>query len=131
MIVAAAGGGFVTIRPKGPSDGSVALNVNATGTADFTGVFSAADFTYTSDVRLKKNIKDVELRDLSGVPLVTWDWRQKGKGSGRGVLAQALQKLAPELVTADDKGHLSVDKVNMLLERVAYLEQKLKKAGLW
>jgi hypothetical protein len=130
-IIAAGGGGFVTIRPKGSADSSVALNINATGGADFTGVISAADFTYTSDVRLKKNIKNVELRDLSSVPLVTWDWRQKGKGSGRGVLAQTLQKLAPELVTADEKGQLTVDKLNMVLERVAYLEQKLKKAGLW
>jgi hypothetical protein len=86
-IIAAGGGGFVTIRPKGSTDSSVALNINASGGADFTGVISAPDFQYTSDVRLKKNIKDVVLRDLSGVPLVTWDWRQKGKGNGRGVIA--------------------------------------------
>jgi hypothetical protein len=74
-IVAAGGGGFVTIRPKGSTDSSVAFNVNASGSADFTGVISAADFTYTSDVRLKKNIKYAEPRDLSGIPVATWDWR--------------------------------------------------------
>lgn len=87
MIVGAAGGGFITLRPLGAANGTVAFNVAATGGASFTGVMSAPDFQYTSDVRLKKNIKDVVLRDLSGVPLVTWDWRQKGKGNGRGVIA--------------------------------------------
>lgn len=55
-----------------------------------------------SDERLKDDIEPTG-RKIGGVPEVTWDWKD-GSGSGRGVIAQALEKKHPELV---DNSHPS------------------------
>jgi hypothetical protein len=55
-------------------------------TVSTAGVVTALNFVATSDKREKKNIKKVEPRDLSGIPLRSWDWKS-GAGSGRGHLA--------------------------------------------
>jgi hypothetical protein len=54
-----------------------------------------------SDERLKENIEPTGEK-VGGVPVKTWDW--KDGGSGKGVIAQELERKHPELV---DKSHPS------------------------
>lgn len=65
-----------------------------------------------SDERLKKNVKKVD--EQKGVNIYTWDWNDIARrefgltGSGRGVIAQEVQKTHPEAVKPYG-GFLTVD----------------------
>jgi hypothetical protein len=79
----------------------------------------------TSDERLKKNIRKAKpLRGIADlIELVTWEWRRKKSkaapaGRFRGVLAQAIQKFAPQYVDEGPDGMLGVDKAGLALEGV-------------
>ena len=74
---------------------------NGADTADLTintsGVFSG-DFNDTSDERLKENIKDIadnQIAVLKQLRPVTFDWKEEGKGSDTGFIAQEVKKLLP------------------------------------
>ena len=64
-------------------------------------VFCSLD-TYTSDIRLKENIEDCEpmLEKLKQVRIVDFDWKDgKGlEGRQRGVIAQEIEPIFPELI---------------------------------
>lgn len=105
------------------------MRLSQAGAASFAGVVSAPDFTYTSDATLKENIATHEPNDLTSIRLAQWDWKD-GSGHGFGVVAQELQKKAPHLVSVKPDGHLGVDKAGLALERVAFLEGLLKRAGM-
>ena len=71
---------------------------NGADTADLTintsGVFSG-DFNDTSDERLKENIKDIadnQIAVLKQLRPVTFDWKEEGKGSDTGFIAQEVKK---------------------------------------
>tara|TARA_Y100001937_G_scaffold70606_1_gene96080 strand:+ start:3734 stop:5230 length:1497 start_codon:yes stop_codon:yes gene_type:complete len=56
------------------------------------------DFNDTSDERLKENISDISDNQIATVKKlrpVTFDWKEKGKGSDTGFIAQEVQKLLP------------------------------------
>jgi hypothetical protein len=55
-----------------------------------------------SDERLKTNIVRSSLEVIPGVPLATWEWKSGGKA--RGVIAQDLEKVRPDLVITDADG---------------------------
>jgi hypothetical protein len=59
-----------------------------------------------SDKKLKENIKDTG-DEVAGVPVKEWDW--KSGGSGKGVIAQELQKKHPTLVKEHPSGYKMVD----------------------
>jgi hypothetical protein len=74
---------------------------NGADTADLTinpsGVFSG-DFNDTSDERLKENIQDIadnQIAVLKQLRPVTFDWKEKNKGSDTGFIAQEVKKLLP------------------------------------
>jgi hypothetical protein len=54
-----------------------------------------------SDERLKDNIRRHEEEVLPGVPLATWTWKDTGTPA-IGVIAQDLERVAPELVVERD-----------------------------
>jgi len=85
--------------------------------------------TATSDARLKDIIGDFEPRDLSGIRLAEFTWKASGEYAVSPI-AQEVQEEAPEYVHADHEGILGVDKAGLALERVAFLEGVLRKAGL-
>ena len=79
-----------------------AQGTGGSGTSERMRVTSAGqingDFNDTSDERLKENISDISDNQIATVKQlrpVTFDWKEKGKGSDTGFIAQEVQKLLP------------------------------------
>ena len=75
-----------------------------------TGKLTSTIVNSSSDENLKKNITTIEnaldkVKQLRGVDFTWKDTNEKGKG----VIAQELQKVFPELVSEEDNGKLSVN----------------------
>jgi hypothetical protein len=106
---------------------ALVLDMSAAGAATFNN-----DVTAFSDERLKSNITTIpdalsKVREMRGVHYVR---NETGKDS-TGVIAQELQKIAPELVlTAEDEmGTLSVNYGNItgyLIEAIKELSARVK-----
>jgi hypothetical protein len=115
------------------SSGSlVALNDNTEiyGTLSVTGDITAF---YTSDQRLKENIKPIEdpLAKVLSISGNNFDWVQgSGKeGSDVGVIAQELLEVLPEAVTTRETGYLAVryEKIiPLLIEAIKDLSAKVE-----
>jgi hypothetical protein len=74
------------------------------------GVMGAASsFAGLSDERAKQSIERLPVEALPGVPFASWEWRGSSGPRFLGVIAQDLQKVAPEWVHADADGLLRVD----------------------
>ncbi len=87
------------------------FNINENSTTRFTfapdtGVFTCTSVTESSDERLKSNIKTLEGKKVLQMRGVTFE-RDNGTHSS-GVIAQEIEKIAPEIVSEDDKGYKSV-----------------------
>lgn len=62
-----------------------------------------------SDERAKQNIVRYREEALPGVPFASWEWKDKPGPRAMGVIAQDLQKVAPEFVSEGEDGLLRVD----------------------
>lgn len=95
------------------------------------GTVTAFDFVATSDERVKSNINRIpSVRDFSKLSLATWTWKSDDS-AGIGVIAQDVEKVAPEYVHESD-GIKSVNKAGLALEialqalaRIEVLEAQL------
>lgn len=78
-------------------NGSTKLETRSDGVQTY-GAHYASSFIYTSDERLKTNIKDISgldiIRKLHGVKF-TW---KKNKQDSYGLIAQEVEQVLPELV---------------------------------
>jgi hypothetical protein len=81
--------------------------VPLSGNSQITGVLTATDFTITSDERLKGEVETLDPSKVYEMRGVSYTHLESGEQSS-GVIAQELQKVAPELVLEDDGGYLSV-----------------------
>lgn len=86
---------------------------------------SADDFTATSDIRLKENIREIShpLDRLAGIRGVEFDWKEGGHQFG--VIAQEVQEVLPEAVK--DGEHLSVSSPQMIGLIVAAINELAEK----
>ena len=133
--------GTVTISQSAQID-SLGIGTAASGT---TGEIRATgDITafYSSDERLKENIKPIEnatdkVKALGGY---TFDWKEgiedvtSKSGKDVGIIAQELEKVLPELVNTRDNGYKGVDYPKLvalliesnkeLINRIEELEKK-------
>ena len=80
-----------------------ALTWNTGFSMNASGVMSG-DFNDTSDVGLKENIKSIGdgLTIVNQMNPVSFDWKQKSKGSNSGFIAQELEKILPNDVSGED-----------------------------
>jgi hypothetical protein len=86
------------------------------------GDIQAVGFYYSSDERLKDNIKPIEnaLEKIKKINGVTFTWKKDDKAD-LGVVAQNVETVVPELVMADKEGMKSVKYGNitaLLIEAV-------------
>ena len=121
---------------------SLGIGTAASGT---TGEIRATgDITafYSSDERLKENIKPIEnaTDKVNAIGGYTFDWKEdiedvtSKSGKDVGIIAQELEKVLPELVSTRDNGYKAVDYPKLvalliqsnkeLAARVKKLEQK-------
>ncbi len=62
-----------------------------------------------SDERLKQNVVRYDVEALPGVPFASWEWKASPGPRNVGVIAQDLQKVAPQYVSEGEGGFLMVD----------------------
>lgn len=128
-------GGSIDTSNLAKLDESTTFQRNLTVKGD---ILSQGNVTAYSDIRLKKNVKNIEnplekLREIRGV---TFEWKKNGKKSA-GVIAQEVEKILPQAV--QNQGYKSVDynalvglciEINkVLLERIERLEKVVEKYG--
>src|SRR5690606_1414456 len=76
--------------------------VNTSGNSVQSGTATATNFILSSDRRLKENIKDYSPKPLN-LKYRTWDWKKDGS-TGKGFIAQEVQKTNPEYVVEGSDG---------------------------
>ena len=85
----------------------------------------------TSDVRLKKHIKDTDVNGLDAVnrmQLRQFDWRRNGKHQSIGFIADELEEIDPDLALGggyDEDGNMDEKQVNVY-QVVAYLTKAVQ-----
>jgi len=89
----------------------------------------AEDFTMFSDIRLKNNIQNIDNVDwVDNINLVNFTMKSDISNRKRyGVIAQQIENIAPELVTTDSDGIKAVSYTDLLIAKVARLEQLINK----
>ena len=94
-----------------------------------TGTLSATVFNSLSDITYKTNIKTVEnaLDTVNSLRGVTFNWKDDNRPS-IGVVAQEVEKVAPELVaTHNKKKSVNYDGlIGILIESIKELKQEIE-----
>jgi len=117
-------------------------NLNGHATSDLplsggtlTGALKAPSFQATSDLRKKENLREIKNIDLSSLGTYSYNFKNDKEHRKVGLIAQEVEKICPEAVTADEDGFKSLDynaviallvaKVNELTKEVNELKKKL------
>ena len=104
--------------------GTLTGSLNGTS-ASFSSTVTASNFILSSDIRLKKQIKPVT-RKLAEIELKQFVFKNDSTERTRyGVIAQDLEKVAPEMVYEDEAGYKKVAYIDFLIARLAELEAKV------
>jgi len=117
----------------GGSDGEVALFQHDTSTVGNISVTSSATaYNTSSDQRLKENIVDAPSAsdDIDAIQVRSFDWKADGSHQKYGMVAQELQTVAPEAVSApeDPEEMMGVDYsklVPMMLKEIQSLRARV------
>jgi hypothetical protein len=105
------------------SDNGSRLQVN--GAATFSGTVTASGGFFNSDIRLKDLIDyDYNVLDIKPISYLWKDGRDEKKHVGYS--AQEVQKVMPDAVNEGTDGMLSVNYVEVLVAKIAELENKIK-----
>ena len=120
-----------TLSGYGITDTPWTAYIPLTGSSSVTGAitssstFTATNFILSSDKRLKMNIKDISTNILP-IKFRKYELKSKPGEIRYGVIAQELEKVAPELVAKDKDGMLSVKYIDLLILKIAELENRIK-----
>jgi hypothetical protein len=106
------------------------FKLDVSGTGRFTSTVTATNFILSSDKRLKKNIKDVDTKEVIVVDWKTFELKEEEGQKRYGVVAQELEENHPEFVRTDKEGIKSVAYIDLLIAKIAELEARLEKAGI-
>jgi len=90
-----------------------------------TGTLTAVNFILYSDRRLKQNISYIKNLHKFDVDFVQFNLKSDPGQLRFGVIAQDLEKVAPELVRTDSAGMKSVAYIDLLCIKIAQLEQRV------
>jgi hypothetical protein len=104
------------------ASGVNALQVN--GNAKIDGTLDAATFMYTSDRRVKDNIKPLEdsLKKITALQPVSFTFKDSGRIS-IGFIAQDMEKIYPELVKVGTKNMKGIDYVSLVAPLVGAVQE--------
>ena len=107
----------------GTTAGTASRLVMRDGSADAY----AHNFILSSDRRLKKNIIDLPSTDWTNkIKFKQFQFKDDPKEKIRfGVIAQDIEKIAPELVSTDENGNKAVAYIDMLIAKVAEMDKKI------
>jgi hypothetical protein len=120
-------GGQVGINQTSPS-----YDLDVTGTGHFTttllvgGTVTASNFILSSDERLKENIEDLGPKRID-TNWKSFNLKDSDEGYRVGVIAQELEAKHPEFVETNEEGFKSVKYIDLLVSKIAELEERIKK----
>lgn len=97
-----------------------------TGAISSTSTMTATDFILSSDKRLKKDISPIKCNWSDKIEFVQYRMKSDPLKLRYGVIAQQVEKYMPELVTTNAKGIKSVSYIDLLIAKVADLENRIK-----
>ncbi|MFC1801947.1 tail fiber domain-containing protein, partial [Patescibacteria group bacterium] len=109
-------------------DGKVGIGTNEPNyKLDVAGDVGAKGYSYLSDRRLKKNIKQIEnpVEKLMNLEGVSFNWKENNKKS-IGFIAQDVEKVLSELVNTADNGIKSVQYGNVIALLVEVIKEQQK-----
>ena len=116
---------------------SIGQSIGVSDTVQFAEVRSTGDVIayYSSDKRLKDNIEPIKnaLKKISLIGGYTYEWNDKQStydGPDIGVIAQEIEKIAPELVIERENGYKAVKYekiIAILIEGIKELSEKVEK----
>jgi len=111
-----AAGVVIQLSRGGVNEGTLTMNTGA-----------APTLASGSDIRLKENVTEhcLELQNILSIKTRQWDWKDKEKGSGEGVVAQELEGIYPDLVFEDNDGMLNVKDFGPMTTRLVKAIQEL------
>jgi hypothetical protein len=101
------------------------FTLSTSGAATFSSSVTSTGFFVSSDITLKSLTKDKF--DASKIDAISYKWRTDLQGKTLvGYSAQDVQKYMPDAVNTDSNGKLSVDYIQVLVQKIAHLETELK-----
>jgi hypothetical protein len=117
-----------------PSSGNLGIGTtNATskltvsGDVFVTGIITATEFNFSSDIRLKENIQKIDnpIDKIVRIEGVTFDWKSNNKPS-MGVIAQNIEEVFPQLVSGDDSKTVNYNGIiGLLIECVKTQQEQI------
>ena len=107
------------------SNNTKALSLASNQAATFTSTVTATNFINSSDERLKENIEKVCNNSLD-VQWKTFEFKSDRGQKRYGVIAQELEKTNPEFVREDAEGFKSVAYIDLLIAKIAELEERIQ-----
>jgi hypothetical protein len=109
----------------GINNSSPAQKLDVTGAGVFSSTVTASGFFNSSDIRLKELV-DITYNPL-GITPITYKWKDGSDDKNHvGYSAQQVQEHMPDAVSENQEGFLSVDYIQVLVAKVAALEERIK-----
>jgi len=107
------------------TSGSPKVTISSSGAATFTSTVTATNFILSSDKRLKENIKELKPNKIN-VNWKSFNLKNAKEDYRVGVIAQELEMTNPEFVVTNDEGFKSVKYIDLLISKIAELEDRIK-----
>ena len=106
-------------------DSEATFTYNPSTNAMVVGTVTASGGFFNSDIRLK-NLTNYDY-NISGIKPITYSWKD-GRDDKKhiGYSAQEVQKVMPDAVNEGEDGMLSVNYVEVLVAKIAELENRIK-----
>lgn len=106
---------------------TVAGTITGVTTLSASSTITASNFILLSDKRLKQNIKPITFSNANQIKFVQFDMKADTTHRTRyGVIAPDVEKIMPELVHTDKDGMKSVAYIDLLIAKIAELENRIK-----
>ena len=99
---------------------------------DVNGTIGCTSVTQLSDIKYKKNIKQIEYKDainvIESLNPVTWDWNENTEisGSSSGFIAQEVKDIIPNAVSEGDENTLSLDYIQLHSYEIKVIQEQQK-----
>lgn len=119
------GNSSFAIRLGNGSGYATRMFMGETGATVFSNQVTATNFITSSDERLKENIKEA-FGDKVEVNWKTFELKTDKGHKRYGVIAQDLEKNHPEFVKTDNEGMKSVAYTDLLIAKIAELENRIQ-----
>lgn len=122
------GGAYTQLGLKADLSGAAFTGAISGTSASFSGNVTANNLIGTSDRRLKKDIKPLQNIDwVDKIYFVSYKMKSDSLHKNRyGVIAQDVEKVAPDLVITNEKGLKAVSYIDLLILKNQRLQNQIK-----